>query len=53
MRIALIIIALIGAALLPATASAECRNYSSSEVRKAVIQKTIKVGMTAGDSTLR
>ena len=49
MRILLIIIALLGAALLPATASAECRNYSSSEVRKAVIQKTIMVGMAAKD----
>lgn len=35
--------------LLPAAASAECRVFTSSELRQAVIQKTIKVGMKAAD----
>ena len=43
------IIALFAAAMIPATANADCKNYSSSEIRKAVIQKTIKAGMAAGD----
>lgn len=49
MRTRLIFIALLGTALLPAAASAECKNFSSSEVRKAVIKKTIMVGMVPGD----
>lgn len=49
MRPTLIFIALLGAALLPAVASAECKNFNSSEVRTAVIKKTIMVGMAAGD----
>lgn len=35
--------------LLPAIASAECKSFSSSELRQAVIQKTIKPGMKAAD----
>lgn len=49
MRTRLMFIALLGTALLPAAASAECKNFSSSEVRKAVIKKTIMVGMAPGD----
>lgn len=39
----------VGLLLAPAVASAECRQFTSSQLRQVIIQKTIKVGMKAAD----
>lgn len=49
MRNQLFSIIAIGLLLMPAVASAECRQFTSSQLRQAIIQKTIKVGMKAAD----
>lgn len=35
--------------LVTGTAHAECKQFTSSQLRQAIIQKTIKVGMQAAD----